>query len=181
MTTVAWDTSNLKVSFNSITGKVCTKCCGSCVCEFTDDCLDCFDEGEMPRYLQVTFSGLRWCSDDSLITELNDTIFCLDIDAGGFTPDTTCGDWLSEVITINGTDWYIWYYRLSFLNWLVIGGYTSGAHRIFISREDTGDGGDCITNNFNNLIEIGDCGGIVFGAGPAEAYGGTAILTNPCA
>jgi len=137
-------------------------CCEiACPCEYlTLNTCGCYPDTEVPKYLLVTFSGVRSCEDDSLIAEVNQE-FCM-----------------TYVATT------IWESGLIYHNHKILYRPASTAY----CGEDWGfleiwDGTDIIFDAIyladcsvviNNQQLYADCGGSKIG------YGGTGTIVNPC-
>lgn len=163
---------------NRTTGKfqviVPDDCCEiPCPCEHPEGytaCTECWAEANVPAHLQVEFSDIKHCSDDSIVSCLNDIVFCLDIDSN-FSPQcvffiedeeseyTDCsaeGGWVSIEISLPRNE------LTSSVNWL-------GGFDWLFQNMSFGCPGI-----YNNDLVKGGCNGQVY-------YGGTATVINPCA
>ncbi len=170
MVTAAWDTSNLTALYKD--GVQCETCC--CVGELGTGCTRCFAGATRPSLLRATFTDIRACDDDQIITALNSYEFCMSLRADCV--------WRSEAIVIDG-DTYIagyvasaqpfgapWLSKLS-LTTAVIGG-TVYFLSYWVEPE--------CTLAFANDLVIGDCGNTVDAPlRTVVGYDGTGLVVNP--
>lgn len=100
---LAWDPSSLCLLEKE--GVICETCClewppssPTCPCEYFggDGLTDCFDVGKTPLNLFVLFKDVKYCSDDSIITDLCDQLFCLSKKSGQW-------EWV-KTIQVDGED-----------------------------------------------------------------------------
>ncbi len=62
-----FNASTLKASYvaGNNTAQIVTGLPPACSCEYTNDCPDCFDANQTPRYLAAIINGIKLCVDDS--------------------------------------------------------------------------------------------------------------------
>lgn len=145
-----------------------------CSCEYNDLCGDCFAANQTPKYIEVTFSGVKFCADDTGICQLGR--ICLETDTPPF------GDWEciwtgAKIINIPGigaTNFDVWY-RTDCTNNISALLVTTPGVPIYNLFSDPAVAGSPIVSPMENLYEKGDCGAVVRG------YGGSATVVNPCA
>lgn len=146
-------------------------CCQECPTgyEAGDPCYGCFEAGETPTWLQVTFSDVYKCSGEALWTNLNGYVFCIEhVDAGYCT-------WQGS-FTIDGIDIEV--------GVMLDAGATSV---IYIKTDDAnedeyfvGESGTNCGYSASNEHALADCGNLgYFGIGDVVGYGGTAQVVNP--
>ena len=170
--TVYRDSSSLKLLLG-VTGLLCTSCCGL-DCVLSENECSCFG-ANTPTQLIVTFSGVKRCSDDSLITELNKDHIITQSGGGCLYDGVTT--------TIDGIPVRVaWWGEVSPGKTLCSARTTSGA-RMYFCIESAVSGCEM---SFTNPYAIGDCGnstgfGGICGFHTVFGYGGTAVVTNPCA
>ncbi len=166
--------------FDTDTGKfkvvIPDDCCSICGCGYSGNgCPDCFDANETTTYLKVTFSGVRYCSDDSLLS-INGETLCLPHYSGcGYNGTFEESPSLTLTITVY---------------WCSVSDAS-----VFISRViDDPDCYDielyfgvaeasCCQPSYNNTLESSDCNNcLTFGSvlGRVKGYDGSCSVASPC-
>jgi len=80
---IQYNPSTGKVIYDSITKKVETSICGGCNKGTLGPRSCCpLDGGSLPFYAELCLyiSGIKFCSDDEIITELDNQVFCVDME-----------------------------------------------------------------------------------------------------
>lgn len=177
MVAVAWDTSNLKV-LTVASGKSCTSCCigdcaalPSCLCDYADDDCECWSAGLTPKYLVVTFAGIRKCSDDSLWAEFN-TSFCLtQTKVSNPTPCAASAGLYVLYTTVDGNEVCI-----------VYGAAEAGESYVLIYTDICPGTCPCFFESFGDICDGAFINGLEIGNCDEDnlAYDGTATMCNPC-
>lgn len=172
ITKVQWDPNTLKVIRNSATGKVQTmdvcypddaECPDGCDCEYGFDFDYCWpEEGTTPKYICVTLSCIKKCSDGSWWDDLNKS-FCLEqqVELAYYKNTVVSGGntyTISYYLGVANKTYFYIYREAEITYWAFSGSATWKCSDIV-----------------NNGLFPGDCGG------PNEGYGGYARLLNPCA
>lgn len=146
---VQFNPSTGKVLYNPATKKVQTTICGGCVKTVVGGESCCPDgAGSLPYYLNlcVLVSGIKFCADDEIITELENQVYCVDM-------EDPC-----EYHCSHGN--YYFYVNVTGGNLVVwIKGYALGriTADIFFSATIACPGALPVT--IPNGLAIGDCGG----------------------